>query len=180
MVERMPSAATSRSASTVLPSAKCATTDGPAGLAEASDRAPTMVMRRWERVAQQPVDAFPGGQHLRAFAGTHEAAPGVEDRGPGWQRRTPPARCPGGGCDRSAPAARQCRHRGPTARFRRAHRHRRPSRRPQLERRQEAAHRAADHQGPPFPCCVHAPDPVVFNQPEVVIYRTKPGGMPWL
>ena len=79
------------------------------------------------------------------------------------------------GCARSAPAARRCRRRGRTARFRRARRCRRPSRARRSQRREQAAHRAADHEGPPFPCCAHSTRSRGFQPARSLLYiATKP------
>ena len=53
-----------------------------------------------------------------------------------------------------------------------------PAGAPQQQRRQEAAHRAADHQRAAFPLRNRSIPP--FSCREKLLYiSTKPGGMPW-
>ena len=55
-----------------------------------------------------------------------------------------------------------------------------PAGAPQQQRGEEAAHGAADDQRAPLGCLVQLPRSRHFHPDKVVIYRAKPGGMPWV
>ena len=126
----MPSAPTSRSASTLRPSLKCAIT-ARAVLLEALQAHAAVIVRRRKGVAQDAIEPLPGGQRLRAIDLDDGAALGIEDfPASSSRRRDRRCRCRARAWPAARSAARRCRRRGRTARSRPARRYRPQSRAP--------------------------------------------------
>ena len=150
------------------------------GLSEMRDAPPAMIMRRRKRVPQHAVDPLPGRQHLRAFEFADKTACRIEDL-PGRDRDAEIGRIDAKAADAIDQVG--LRHDAGAAAGQLAldalENIDGPAGPAQLERRQQAAHRAANHQSAPLRRCVQGPNPAVSKSTKVVIYRSKLGGMPW-
>ena len=150
-----------------------------ARLSEARNTPPAVVMRARECVAQHAKDALPGRENLRTFEVADQVARGVEN----FPRRDFHAQV--GGIDAEPADAfdqvRLCDDTGAAAgqfALDPLEDIDIPAGPPQLERRQEPAHRAPDHQSAPLRRTAQCTNPVVSKRTKVAIYRTKPGGLP--
>ena len=127
--------------------------DARLGLIETREPAATVIVRRRKGVAQHPVDAFPGGQDLRALRGQYGAALDVEE----FPRACRYAEIAGVEPERGEPRDQfGLRHDAGTAAVEFAldalvnvDGKAAP---PQHDGGQKPAHRAADHQRAPLPC----------------------------